>query len=61
MYALATIPQIRKLKDSMNDVNQVWYADDASGAGKINRLHEWWDLINTEGQKFESLKKCANE
>ena len=36
----------------MNDINQVWYADDASGAGKVNRLHEWWDLINTEGPKF---------
>ena len=36
----------------MNDVNQVWYADDASGAGKINRLHEWWDLINMEGSKY---------
>ena len=22
------------------------------GAGKINRLHEWWDLSNTEGPKF---------
>ena len=52
MYALATIPLIRKLKNNVNDVKQVWYADDASGAGKINRLHEWWDLINTEGPKY---------
>ena len=40
MYALATIPLIRKLKNSVNDVNQVWYADDASGAEKVNRLRE---------------------
>ena len=52
MYALATIPLIRKLKNNANDVKQVWYADDASGAGKINRLREWWDLINTEGPKY---------
>jgi len=30
MYALAPIPQ-----DSVNDVNQVWYADVASGAGRL--------------------------
>ena len=52
MYALATIPLIRKLKSKVNEVNQVWYADDASGAGKANRLREWWDLINTEGPKY---------
>ena len=52
MYALATITLIRKLKNSMNDVNHLCCADDASGAGKINRLHEWWDLINTKGLKF---------
>ena len=33
MYVLATIPLIRKLKSNMKDVNQVWYVDDASGAG----------------------------
>lgn len=42
MYALATIPLIKELKNTMNDVNQVWYADDASGTKKVNRLHEWW-------------------
>ena len=52
MYALATIPLIRKLKDSVNEVYQVWYADDASGAGKIHELREWWDQINIAGPKF---------
>ena len=52
MYALATIPLIRKLKSNVNDVNQVWYADDASGAGKIHRLRELWDLINLEGPTY---------
>ena len=52
MYTLAAIPLIRKPKNSMNDVNQVWYADNPSGGGIINSLHEWWDLTNTEGPKF---------
>ena len=53
-YALAPTPLIRKLKGSVNNVKQVWYADDASGAGKVNRLREWWDQIwfNTLGPKF---------
>ena len=52
MYALATIPLIRNLKDNVSDVNQVWYADDASGAGKITRLREWWDQLNSLGPKY---------
>ena len=52
MYALATIPLIRNLKDSVSDISQVWYADDASGAGKITRLREWWDQLNALGSKF---------
>ena len=36
----------------MNDVSQVWYVDDVSGAGKVHRLRDWWDQINTLGPKF---------
>ena len=52
MYALATILLIRKLKDSVNEVYQVWYADDASGAGKIHKLRKWWDQIDLARPKF---------
>ena len=52
MYVLATIPLIQKLKDDVNDVKQVWYADDASGSGKIESLPEWWDQRSTQGTKF---------
>ena len=52
MYALATIPLIKKLRHRLDDVSQVWYADDASAAGKIDRLREWWSLLVTEGPKF---------
>ena len=44
MYALATIPLIKKMQ-SVENVNLVWYADDASGAGKITRLHEWYNCV----------------
>ena len=43
MYTLATIPLIKKLKEKVEKVNQVWYADDASVTGDINYLREWWD------------------
>ena len=52
IYALATIPLIRNLRDSVSDFNQIWYADDASGAGRITRLREWWDQLNSLGPKF---------
>ena len=38
MYALATIPLIKKLKGSSK---QIWYADDAAAAGKIADLRVW--------------------
>ena len=52
MYALATIPLIKKLKDNVVDVTQVWYADDAAGAGKVSRLRDWWDHISRIGPMF---------
>ena len=52
MYALATIPLIKKLKIVVENVNQVWFADDASGAGQVKRLREWWDVINTQGPRY---------
>ena len=52
MYALATIPLIKKLHGYFGDVSQVWYADDASAAGKIARLHEWWNELASHGPKF---------
>ena len=59
MYALATIPLIRNLKDSVSDVNQVWCADNASGAEKITRLWEWWDQLNLFSPKYGYLPNHA--
>ena len=52
MYAIATVPLIKMLQCNHDDVNQVWYADDASAAGKITRLREWWSQLSSQGPKF---------
>ena len=49
MYALATVPLIKSLPTS---VNQVWYADDAAATGKIADLREWWDEISRLGPSY---------
>ena len=52
MFALATIPLINILHITVNDVHKVWFADDACGAGKITKLREWWNQLNTRGPRF---------
>ena len=49
MYALATIPLIKKLD---GNYKQLWYADDAAAVGKIVDLHSWWDRICTSDPGF---------
>ncbi len=49
MYVLATIPLIKKLS---SDALQVWYADDASAAGKLQSLREWWNRLTSLGPGF---------
>ena len=51
-YAIATIPIIKQLRSAFDDISQVWYADDASAAGKIDALRQWWDLLSSPGPKF---------
>ena len=50
-YALATLPLIDCLSD-IQDVKQVWYADDASAAGSLLSLRRWWDRMKTKGPAF---------
>ena len=49
MYALATIPLIKRLNQG---ANQVWYADDAAAMGKIQQVRTWWDQIVKLGPGF---------
>ena len=44
-YALGTNPILNLLRSQVPEVQQVWLADDASGAGKLAQLRVWWDNI----------------
>ena len=41
-YALATIPLMNALCKDIPEVKQVWYADDATAAGRIADFRSWW-------------------
>ena len=49
IYAITTIPLIRKLPKC---VNHFWYADDASAEGKLDNLRSWWNKIQEVGPLF---------
>ena len=51
-YGLGTKTLLDKLSEQVPQVKQVWIADDASGAGRLNELKEWRDIIILEGQKI---------
>ena len=49
MYGLAVLPLIKKLT---REAKQVWFADDATGGGKLQQLRQWWDKLNECGPAF---------
>ena len=51
-YALATKPLIDRLSTDTPDLKQIWYADDATAAGKISDLKKWWDNLTKLGPSF---------
>ncbi len=51
-YALATNPLISTLLLRAHEVSQVWLADDTTGAGKLEDLKRWWDIVIQEGSKL---------
>ena len=52
MYALAVVPLIHKLRNNSPGVKQVWFADDATGAGSCEDLRQWWVQIDHLGPTF---------
>ena len=50
-YGISVTPIIHSLRLQVQEVSQVWLANDATAAGKIDRLRYWWDLIIKEGVK----------
>ena len=60
-YSLSTVVLIDALREKIPDVKQVWLADDASAAGKLNALKIWYDCLVEEGCKagyFVNQSKC---
>ena len=49
MYAVSSIPVIRKVSC---DVKQVWSADDATAAGQLKSLRQWWNNLVSLGPDF---------
>ena len=44
LYALATIPLITRVGESLS-ITQVWYADGASAAGDLLSFQSWWNNL----------------
>ena len=49
MYAIGIIPLIQKVSCG---VKQVWYADDATAAGQLKPIRQWWDNLHGLGPNF---------
>ena len=58
MYAVATIPLINHL-GNVEDLKQVWYADDASAVGSLHSTRQWWNQILTMGPAFGYYANAA--
>ena len=52
MYALMMVPLIERLRSSFPAVSQVWFADDGTGAGELQALRKWWELLTVSGPKY---------
>ena len=61
MYAIGIVPLIaeedktqqeKEKSHGVRDVKQVWYADDATGVGKLEGLRRWWDLLVERGRAY---------
>ena len=54
MYALALVPLLNKLHPMCL---QVWYADDATGCDKFERMRAWFDALQLHGPKYGYFPK----
>ena len=49
MYAIGTQPLIRRLHGI---ANQVWYADDSAAGSRLERLRQWWNILEEAGPLY---------
>ena len=63
-YSLNTLLMINDLSINNPSIKQVWLADDASAAGKLQPLFDWYNRLIFEGQKHgyfvNGAKSLAN-
>ena len=59
MFALSLVPLMLKLNEICESLAQVWFADDASGAGSFKGLRQWWDALSTLGPSFGYHPKAS--
>ena len=60
-YSLCTTTIIDFLREVEPSVRQVWLADDASAAGKLEPLKQWYEKLEIVGKKcgyYVNKKKC---
>ena len=58
MYAMALTPLVKLLQPNCK---QVWYADDATGCDRLEKLKVWYDKLLSEGPNYGyylSPSKC---
>lgn len=58
MYALAITPLIQNLKEEEPGVKQVWFAYDATAAGRLRMLLQWWQHLTTIHLKMGYFPKA---
>ena len=56
-YALATIPLANQC--AVNNLREVWLADDASASGQLRSLLEWWTKLSTIGPSYGYFQNAA--
>ena len=49
-YAISTEPLINSV--TLENVKQVWYADNATAVGDLLGLKCWWDNLAVKGPKY---------
>ena len=57
-YCLSTKPLIDHMKE-VQGTKQAWFADDASGGGKIQNMKTWWDELNATGPRYGYFPKAS--
>ena len=53
---LIITPLISRLQDLQPEVKQVWFADDATAAGHLKALYQWWTHLSSVGPQIGQMR-----